>query len=462
MPPVFSMALPLLWLVRALALASFAASTWLTLQKWLDPRTEPAGCGGSDTCATLLDSRWSNWFSVPVTLLAATLWLAVLLLTLPSAGRWLGRTADQLLAACALLLLAGALWFGALMAFVVKLWCPWCAALHLAALVTAAILLRSTWKAQRDGEAGLFSSAAQSGVAGIALLVLGQLFGKPPDTHLVTTTSPAAETASLPSRGTPSDYVPVSFPAGARMRDLDPLSDPSPSFSLARSQDPEQPADESSFPATTPPPGSVAYLKGSLILSREEIPSLGDAAAPLILAGFSDYTCTACRSQYSDIKALMRSSPGRFALFVLPVPLDHACNPHVPVPTKESPQGGACTLASLSLAFWKSAPTLFPAFHEFLMTAPLPIAPDSARSEARRLSPDIDLDDSAPWIRNRLAANIAAWHRLSKETNKLPKLILRDDIVLHGSTASRERFLEIINETFPLRPENPGANPPIR
>ncbi|MDB6069094.1 MAG: hypothetical protein JWL81_265 [Verrucomicrobiales bacterium] len=441
MPPVFSLALPLLWLVRALALASFAASGWLTLQKWMDPRVQPAGCGGSDTCATLLDSRWSNWFSVPVTLLAATLWLAVLLLTLPAAGRLLGRTADQLLAACALLLLAGALWFGALMAFVVKLWCPWCAALHLAALITSAILLHSTWRAQKEGEAGLFSSAAQSGMAGIALLVLGQLFGKPPDTHLVTTTSPAAgpDSLTLPPAAAPaSDFIQISYPAGAR----------------------SSPSADASSPAPLPA-GSISYLNGTLILSREEIPSLGEPSASLILAGFSDYTCTACRSQYSDIKALMRSAPGRFALLVLPVPLDHACNPHVPVPAKET-SSGACALASLSLAFWKSAPHLFPAFHEFLMTAPLPLAPDSARAEAQRLSPNILLDDSTPWISARLAANIAAWHRLSNETNKLPKLILRDDIVLHGSTASRERFLEIINETFAVPAQKAPPSPPLR
>ena len=134
----------MLWLVRVLAFAAMVTSFWLTLQKWLGPRISLAGCGGSEGCATLLDSRWSNWFSIPVTLLAGTIWLAVLLLTLPTASRWLGRTADQLLAACAMLLVAGGVWFSLLMAAVVKVWCPWCAALPLAAFLVSGLLLHST------------------------------------------------------------------------------------------------------------------------------------------------------------------------------------------------------------------------------------------------------------------------------------------------------------------------------
>lgn len=201
MPPVLPLATPLLWLVRALALVSFLTAGWLTILKWISPRVSVAGCGGSEGCATLLDSRWSNWFSVPVTLLAATLWIAVIFLTLPAANRWLGRTADQLLATCAIFLIAGALWFGTLMVVVVKVWCPWCAGLHVAGLIAGSLLLYATWRSTREGAVGIFCAAGQAGLAGGALLVLGQVFGKPPDTHLVTVNhqdTPALHSISLP------------------------------------------------------------------------------------------------------------------------------------------------------------------------------------------------------------------------------------------------------------------------
>lgn len=387
------MAVPVLWSVRVLALAALAGSWWLTFQKWMGPRVSLAGCGGSEGCATLLDSRWSQWFFIPVTLLSATLWLAVLLLTLPAASGRLGRTADQLLAACAVLLLTGAVWFGFLMFFVVKVWCPWCAALHLSALLAGGTLLYSTWQASRTGERGLFVAAGQAGIAGAALLVLGQIFGKIPDTHLLTSGQPVPLVSALPATN-----------------------------------------------------DSVLYLDGTLAFSRWEVPSLGAREAPHVLTGFSDYTCTACRSQHDDLKALMAKSPRTYAVLILPVPLERACNAHLPVNAQD--HAHACDLARLSLAFWKAAPDQFGAFHDFLMTSPLPLESATALAEARRLAPNAVPDPTATEITGEIARNISAWHSLSAANSKLPKLLLRDDIVLHGSTSSRERFLEIIAETF--------------
>jgi len=404
MPPVFLMAPPLLWLVRALALAAVSVSSWLTLQKWLGPRISLAGCGGSEGCATLLDSRWSLWFNTPVTLLAATLWLAVFLLTLPAAGRWLGRTADQLLAACAVLLLAGAAWFGILMLGVVKLWCPWCAAMHLAAILTGGILLHATWRKSQEGELGLFCVAGQAGIAGAALLVLGQVFGKAPETHLITVeASPAAS------------------------------------------------------PARSTEPGSVVFFNGTMAFNRREVPSIGASGALHVMAEFSDYTCPSCRTQHADLLALLKANPGTYAILILPTPLERSCNPHLEPGTQDHPQ--ACSLAALALSLWKAAPQHFAAFHDYLMSTPLPLDPAAAREEAHRLVPTLTFPESESWITRQISANIATWHQLSSNNSKLPKLLLRDDIVLHGTTASRERFMEIISETFASRQPQPSPPP---
>jgi hypothetical protein len=87
------------------------------------------------------------------------------------------------------------------------------------------------------------------------------------------------------------------------------------------------------------------------------------------------------------------------------------------------------------------------------MTASVPVDASAARAEAARLAPAVTLNEDDPWIAFRIDANIAAWHQLSSGNSKLPKLLLRDDIVLHGSTSTTERFLEIIKETFTRSPE---------
>lgn len=406
MPPVLPLAMPLLWLVRALALVSSLVAGWLTVLEWANPIVDIAGCGGADGCAALLDSRWSHWFSIPVTLLATLLWSAVLFLTHPAANRWLGRTADQLLATCAIFLLAGAVWFGTLMVVVVKVWCPWCAGLHIAALIAGSLLLYATWRSTREGAVGIFCAAGQAGLAGGALLVLGQVFGKPPDTHLVTADSQAASVES--SAALPREEI----------------------WSL---------------------------LKGTLQIPKTEAPLLGSPDAPHVLAAFSDYSCTTCRAQHQALKELLVRKPGIFAIVLLPTPLDPACNPHVP-PATPGRSVESCPLAYLSLAIWKTAPDLFPGFHDYLMNAAQPPSLASARKELARIAPQLTLVVEEEWITVRIQANILAWHGLSPQTSKLPKLILSDDFILHGNPNSREKFFEVIEEHFPGTPPGIPVN----
>ncbi|MES2705957.1 MAG: vitamin K epoxide reductase family protein [Verrucomicrobiota bacterium] len=416
MPLAYLSAAPRLWLVRSLSFLALSASLGLTLWKWMGPGSEVPGCGGPEGCGAVLESRWSQWFSVPVTLLAASLWLTVLILTLADVQRALGRTADQLLTAAGTLLMAGALWFGGLLIFVVKMRCPWCFALHVTGLVVGGLILFSTWRAERTGGRGLLAVAGQAGCAGLALLVLGQVFGKPPDTHLLTATLPEPTNGSL---------APVSHAAA-------PTGSEEPGFS--RDED---------FP-------EISYLNGTLNYTLSEQPLIGSPHAPHILAEFYDYTCPTCRSLHGDLKKLLNSSPGEYAVILLPVPLSRNCNSHLPDGMADHPD--SCELAGLALAFWRVAPGQFPAFHDFLMSTALPLTVETARNEARRLAPSVNLreKETGAWIAERIRANSTVWGRLSGENQKMPKLLLRDALILHGAPVSGERFLEIIKAAFPV------------
>lgn len=418
MPLAYLSAAPRLWVVRFLSFLALSASLGLTLWKWMGPGPEVPGCGGPDGCGAVLESRWSQWFSVPVTLLAATLWLTVLVLTLPGVQRSLGRTADQLLTAAGTLLVAGALWFGGLLIFMVKLRCPWCFALHGTGLVVGGLILYSTWRAERSGGRGLLAVAGQAGFAGLALLVLGQVFGKPPDTHLLTVTLPEPQGEAFPSNAVIStaDSSPVLF-RGDR---------------------------------------SVSYFDGSLRYVLSEQPLIGSPQAAHILAEFYDYTCPACRSLHRDLKKLQRDAPREYAIILLPTPLNRECNPHLPEGAADHPD--ACELAALALAFWRAAPGQFPAFHDFLMSGSQPLNPELAREEVRRLAPSVDIREKEveAWGKSRIQSNTAVWERLSRDNTKMPKLLLRDALILHGAPVSEERFLEVISATFPPSPISLG------
>lgn len=423
MPLAYLSAPPRLWLVRFLAVSALAASMGLTLWKWMQAGPEIPGCGpGGEGCGAVLESRWSLWFSVPVTLLAASLWLTVLILTLPKVQHALGRTADQLVAATGALLVGGALWFGGLLLLVVKAWCVWCLALHLTALLVGGLILYSIWRAEKAGGPGLLTVASHAACAGLVLLVVGQLFGTPPDTHLLT-----SETPPLPPSATAAERpesAAITAPANSGSRRLKGT----PSREDAR---------------------EVVYLKGTLTLSLAEHPLIGSPAASHILTEFFDYTCPTCRTLHGDLSDLQKSAPGEYAVLLLPTPLNHACNPSLPEGAADHPH--ACELAQLALAFWHAAPGKFPAFHEFLMTAAAPLTPEAALNEARRLAPAANLDgESASWISEHLAANAAIWKRISQENPKMPKLLLRDALIMHGAPVSRERFQEVIQNAFPI------------
>lgn len=423
MPLAYLSAPPRLWLIRSLSILALAASFGLTLWKWIAPMTPLPGCGGSDRCVRLLESSWSQWFSVPVTLLAATLWLTVLLLTLPRVQDVLGRTADQLLASAGTLLVAGALWFGGLLLYSMKEVCPWCLALHAAGLLAGGFILFATWRAERQGSRGLLAVAGQAGIAGLTLLVLGQLFGKPPETHELTYTLPKSEKESVNSPESSAGSVVPSGITGKSSR-------------------------------RKPETGTVSYFGGTLFYTLGEQPHVGPGNAPHVLTEFYDYTCRTCRSLHGNLKDLQESEPGNYAVILLPTPLGKECNPHQVLSAASHPH--ACRLARLALAFWRAAPRQFPAFHDFLMTASLPLTPETALTEARRLAPSVDLTEETEtaWIDQTIGSNVAVWHRLSGGNPRMPKLLLRDAIVLHGSPVSRKRFLEVIHGAFPALSEN--------
>lgn len=396
----------LLWIVHGVSLAAFGICCWLTWQRMTGRITSLAGCGGEGGCTQVMGGRWSMWFGVPVTALAAGLWLSLAVLCSGPVQRRAGRSADQLLAGAGILLLLSALWFFGLMAFAERAFCLWCTILHATGLfIGAAVLLR----AARSGHVGIFAAGFQGGLAALAALIVGQMFGPVPDTHSV-------EVVEAAENGPPAP-PPAAAPAG-RM---------------------------------------VSFFGNSLHFNTDTDPILGPPDAPHVLLEYFDYTCRSCRTMHADLQELKRRYGRQVAVLVMAAPLNRACNPFLRdgVPDHE----GACELARLSLAVWRAEPSAFPGFHDYLMTTPLPIPLSAARAEAERLcgAEKLAAAGKDPWIEARLVDNVAALARLALNDVRMPKL-LAGNKVFSGPMATTQRFLEILGaELRGALPADPGV-----
>ncbi|HWB02862.1 MAG TPA: vitamin K epoxide reductase family protein [Verrucomicrobiales bacterium] len=401
----------LLWTVRVISFAALSVCLWLFSRKLTGSIDSVAGCGGAGGCSDVMGGAWSQWFHIPVTVLAAVIYLGVLVLTLPSVQVSLGRTGDQLLAAAGVILAAAAVYFLVILAFVEKQFCPWCLGLHIAGLTVSALILTDAVSKQRSGARGLLEAAMLTGFMAMCVLSAGQIWGPKPDTHLITSGGVTAATPSVPP------------------------APPPPSTGAAR---------------------TVGFFEGTLNLQFDAagLPLLGAPNARIILVEFFDYTCSSCRDLSGDLKALKKKWPDVFAVIVLPAPLNRMCNPFLKdqVPNHE----GACELAKLSLTLWRAKPAAFPQFHEYLLSLPLPATPEkveAARSRANQLAGGAAMAEAAddPWINSRLVENISTFQRLTETSIKMPKLLLRADRMFHGTARDANAFIQAVEKEFNLQ-----------
>jgi uncharacterized membrane protein len=177
------------------------------------------------------------------------------------------------------------------------------------------------------------------------------------------------------------------------------------------------------------------------------LPLLGETGATHVLAEYFDYQCASCLTMSGYLDALVAKHPREVAVLLLPMPLDGGCNEHA---RAGSDHPGSCGIARTALAVWRVKPEAFPAFHRALIAAP---SPDTARRLALELMPAEQLSAalSDPWIDALIHTNIADWRMLSKTTDKLPKLLIREGRIVHGLPTSEEDFIRVMEKELSLQ-----------
>ena len=89
-----------------------------------------AGCGGEGGCNNVLGGRWSAWFLIPVTFLAAALYACVFYAAWPTTAQRYPARSAFILRSASVLAAGAALWFFALLFRVEKSFCIYCTAMH--------------------------------------------------------------------------------------------------------------------------------------------------------------------------------------------------------------------------------------------------------------------------------------------------------------------------------------------
>ncbi len=402
----------MLWAVRILSFAAMVVCLVLFSMKLTGRISSLAGCGGEGGCRQVMGGEWSEWFQVPVTLLAAGIYIGVLCLTLTPVQRALGRTGDQLLAAAGVILAGAAVYFLCLLIFKEKQNCPWCFGLHVTGLTVSALILTAAVKTQRAGERGVLEAAMLTGFMAIGLLAAGQVWGPKPETHVITEGGYTGNGEAVMEGAMPGK---------------------------------EQ--------AKTMPPRVLEFFDGKLKFDATALPLLGEADARVVLVEFFDYTCGYCRDVAGHLKALKQKWPGTIAVITLPTPLNRACNPWLKDRVKDHP--GACELAKISLACWRAKPAAFAELHDFLMALPLPAGAGqiaTARQKADELAGAAAMAEAMedPWVGQRLQGNFGTFAKLTSEILTMPKLLLHTDRMMHGPGKDTATFIREIEQNFDL------------
>ena len=199
-----------------------------------------------------------------------------------------------------------------------------------------------------------------------------------------------------------------------------------------------------------PPSGEgrmVEFAGGRKSYDVSKNPRLGPADAKHVMVEYFDYQCAACRTMAGFLEAFTAKHPREVAILLLPAPLDGACNDRVP---EGGEHPGSCEIGRIALAVWKLAPAAFPAWHKAVIAdASVASAYRHAFEAVKRETLETALSD--PAIDQMIRSNIADLHHLSKSTDKLPKLLIKESRIVHGLPSGEEEFIRVIDGELGLQ-----------
>lgn len=195
------------------------------------------------------------------------------------------------------------------------------------------------------------------------------------------------------------------------------------------------------------PGRAVTFAGGAKEFRIEGLPHVGPPDAPHVLIEYFDYPCAACATMAPFLDALLERHPESICLVLLPVPLERECNLLLPPGFRELRD--SCEIARIALAVWRQSPGDFPGLNRRLLASP---DLETARSAALEVMDERTLESALkdPWIDALIEANARDWVALSREDDRLPKLLFSDSRILHGLPSGQRDFIRVMERELGL------------
>ena len=470
---------PWVWILALCCVIAISISGYLTWTSLTSSKI--AGCGGGVfDCSHVTNTKWSLWMGLPVSALAIISYLSLgtaLVLAITHTSAVVKRFAWTTVAMFALSAGLAALWFTGLQVFTVGHLCSYCLAAHACGIVAAAIAI---WKV--PNRQNVMKHAAPFATAGIAVLMLGQIYQAEPDKFRIETfeQAPAASEAYEP----PSDLL---FEAPVESAETEIFEAPvavakpvNPTNLLVRLLPAERlvfvvrtatsmfaftsplqsgnsagsdkkagsdaKADSDTKPAAKPKAKerrTVGINGGTIQLDVKQWPLNGSVDAKHCFVEMLDYNCPNCRKTHKAVSGAKSLLGGDVAVMILPIPLNTACNSAV---TKTDPKFiESCDIAKLSIAVWRVDAEKFSKFHEAMFAdenAPtLAQATEIAKSMVDGTKLDAELASGVP------AKYITSMVQLYERSGKgaVPKLLFPGTSIV-GEFTSAESLVDVIKQ----------------
>ncbi|MEM9940619.1 MAG: vitamin K epoxide reductase family protein [Planctomycetota bacterium] len=173
-------------LIALVSIVAFSASSYLAFVAFTSSKVAGCGSGKLFNCGHVISSRWSLWFGIPVSVLAASLYVGLVAALCVAVSKKVSQSARSLawMTVSVLALSAGmaAIWFVSLQIFDLGHLCTYCLVAHGCGLVAAITI----WIMKPNGSNGFKFTAVLAGL-GFAVLVGVQLASEDPATYRIET-----------------------------------------------------------------------------------------------------------------------------------------------------------------------------------------------------------------------------------------------------------------------------------
>lgn len=487
--------------IMTFSLVALSISGYLAWTKFTASKVAGCGSGGVIDCSHVLTTRWATFMGMPVGVYAAGLYailmVAILVKRYSTAPRS-RATAGLLIFSMGLAAGLAAVWFMSLQVFAIGHLCPWCMAAHVCGLGVAATLI---WSRPFDRRLPRLPLAIA--VAGIAVLISGQLLAEPPATYEVQRfesvgsqhLKQASDSEEQPQQAALFEAPVFEAPV---FEAPDPVDLPDTLESTSTAEDGASTARERSSNVSEAVDGQAAAksgestvheagmpvgamllllamlcqtafvsgiqaqdqksetvekegsekpsrqvsLAGKARLNVADWPLAGSLDAKHIFVEMFDYTCPHCRSTHQTaLKDLKKRFGDDVAYVALCVPLDADCNKFVQATSAEHAE--ACELGRLAVAVWLADRKKFPEFHDWLFDGQHSRRVSEARRKAVALVGEERLQKmrATSTCSKYIERNVELYELVG--AGSVPKLIFDDSIVV-GTVGSADAIIEAL------------------